>query len=85
MPLDVVNFTSSPISPANFPYYTAKNYRCQTVDRYIGQRMFLCTICALKHLCTNRQPNICAQTIDAYFGRPFAVLEMLICNLIYRK
>ena len=30
-------------------------------------RMFLCTICALEHLCTNRQPKICAQTIDEYF------------------
>ena len=23
----------------------------------IGRRMFLCTICALEHLCTDRQPN----------------------------
>ena len=51
--------------------------------------MFLFTICALEHLCKNRQPNICAQTVDKYFdvsllsvcaqtvdeyfGRPFAV------------
>ena len=30
--------------------------------------MLLGTICALEHLCTNRQPNICAQTVDEYFG-----------------
>ena len=30
-------------------------------------------ICALEHLCTKCQPNICAQTVDAYFGRQFAV------------
>ena len=69
-------------------YYTAKNYRCHTVDEYfgrpfcclfavrcysIGRRMFLCTFCALEHLCTDRQPNICAQTVDDYFGRQFAV------------
>ena len=53
----------------------------QTVDRYIGQRMFLCNICALEHLCTNRQPNIRAQTVDKYYGWPFVVREMLICNL----
>ena len=35
--------------------------------------MFLCTICALEHLCTNRQLNICSQTVDGYFGRQFAV------------
>ena len=35
--------------------------------------MFLCTICALEHLCTNRQLNIYAQTVDDYFGRQFAV------------
>ena len=29
--------------------------------------------CGLQHLCTNRQQNICAQTVDEYFGRPFAV------------
>ena len=29
---------------------------------------FLCTICALEHFCTNRQPKICAQTVDEYFG-----------------
>ena len=52
-----------------------------TVDQYIGQRMFLCAICALKHVCTNRHPNVCAQTVDEYFGWPFAVPEMLICNL----
>ena len=61
----------------------------QMVDGYIGQRMFLCTICSLEHFCTNRQPNIvhkwlenilvdrllsvCTQTVDEYFGRPFAV------------
>ena len=55
--------------------------RARTVDRFISQRIFLCTICALQHLCTNRQPNICAHTFDEYFGRPFAVAEMLICNL----
>ena len=41
--------------------------------RCIGQRIFLCTICALENLCTNRQPNIFAQAIDKYFGRQFAV------------
>ena len=41
--------------------------------RCIGRQMFLCTICALEHLCTYRQPNICAQTVDKYFGRQFAV------------
>ena len=43
--------------------------------------MFMCTICALEHLCTNLQPNICAQMVGEYFGRPFVVREMLICNL----
>ena len=27
----------------------------------------------LEHLCTNRQQNICAQTVDEYFARQFAV------------
>ena len=46
---------------------------CPFAVRCIGRRLFLCTICALEHLCTNHQPNICAQTVDGYFGRPFAV------------
>ena len=45
--------------------------RAQTVDRYIDQQIFLCTICALEYLCANLQPNICAQSVDEYFGRPF--------------
>ena len=46
---------------------------CPFTVRCIRRRMFLCTICALEHLCTNRQPNNCAQTVDEYFGRQFAV------------
>ena len=71
-------------------HYTAKNHRCQTVDEYfwrpfavrcIGRRMFLCTICALEHLYTNRQPTIYAQTADKYFGRQFAVR---LCTNVWR-
>ena len=48
----------------------------QTVDRYIGQRMFLCSICALepffhKHLTNisvDRLPSICAETVDRNIG-----------------
>ena len=50
-----------------------KSVCCPFAVWCIEQRMFLCTICALEHLCTNCQPNICAQTVDEYFGRPFAV------------
>ena len=46
---------------------------CQFAVRCTGRRMFLCTISALEHLCTNRQLNICAHMVDEYFGRQFAV------------
>ena len=39
----------------------------------VGWRMFLCTICALEHLCTIHQLNICAQTVDECCRCQFAV------------
>ena len=46
--------------------------RLLSISCPIGRRMFLCTICALEHLCTNRRTNSCAQTVDKYSGRQFA-------------
>ena len=91
----------------------------ETVDWDINQQMFLCTICALEHLCTsgwqifrsticgrlftngwliyrsknipvhslctNRQPNIHAQTINKYFDWLFALRLCTNGCLIYQS
>ena len=51
------------------------------VDGYIGQRMFLCTICSLEYFCTNRQPNICAQMVGEYLLENILVDHLLsVCT-----
>ena len=56
---------------------------CRLAVLCIGRRMFLCTICVLEHACTNRQPNICAHTVDKYNRLRLDIpVEWLIFQLV---